>query len=161
MKKIVIAFSILALTITGLFFFNQQSAKKLTMDDYQYLTFDELEEKIDSGEEFVTMYGWVEGCGDTVNFDENYLIPKSIEHEQFLNTYIIDLDIELPEGLIDKEKREPMKERFGVFYGPTLVHYNNGEIVTFLEWTPAITDDTYGMMPSSIDHFFKQVGWLD
>ena len=78
----------------------------------------------------------------------------------FLELYVVDLDEELPDALTDKEKREPMFERYGVKYSPTLVQYEKGEIVKLLEWTPETTDKETGILASRLDRFFTEVGYL-
>ncbi|MGL5540544.1 MAG: hypothetical protein ACRDBX_02790 [Erysipelotrichaceae bacterium] len=130
-------------------------------DELTRISFAELESKIANKESMVVYFGWVENCGDAVNFQNNYLIPALEENERFKALYVVDLDVENPEGLNDKTKRESMKAQFGVHYSPTFIQYEEGEVEEFLEWTPLTTDATYALPKADLDQFFHEVGYLD
>ncbi|MGL5977441.1 MAG: thioredoxin family protein [Erysipelotrichaceae bacterium] len=123
------------------------------------LTFDELEEKIQAEETMIVFFGWLVGCGDTVNFQENYLRPMMESQPNISNMEVVDLDVEVGSPS-DKSLRTEMIERFNVTYGPTIVAYENGVEVERLEWTPATTDATYGIPKSQSDAFFETYGLI-
>ena len=133
---------------------------KVAFSELKRLHFDELDQKLEQREDMVVYFGWTQNCEDSIHFQENYLADHLSEDSAFLELYVVDLDEELPDALTDKEKREPMFERYGVKYSPTLVQYEKGEIVKLLEWTPETTDKETGILASRLDRFFTEVGYL-
>lgn len=133
---------------------------KIAFEELKTLSFNELDHKLEQEETMVVYFGWTKNCGDSIHFQENYLSKHLTEDSPFLKLYVVDLDEELPKALSDKEKRKPMFQKYGVQYSPTLVYYENGEIVKLLEWTPESTDKETGILSSRLDRFFKEVGYL-
>lgn len=156
MKKLILA----ALLVVGMSGCTKNEEQTNFMATLPHLTFEELDEKIASTDEFVVYFGWVEGCGDATNFQDNYVAVMAEDYPTFNEMYVVDLDVELPEGLLDKTKRQPMEEAYGARYSPTVIHYVDGEVVHFLEWTPATTDATYGIFKSDLDTFFTEIGYI-
>lgn len=134
--------------------------KKATMDEFTHLTFAQLDEKISNQESMLVYFGWTQNCGDSKNFQDNYLLKYVKDEEKLKDIYIVDLDIENPEGLDDKEKRSEMNEKYSVMYSPTLIYYKDGENVDLLSWTPATTDKDTGILQSTLDNFFMKYGYL-
>lgn len=131
------------------------------VSQFDQLSFAQLNEKIDAKDDFVAFFGWVEGCGDTVNFEENYWKPMLKDYPKFADMYVVNLDVELPDGLLNKEMRQPMIDAYGVRYAPTFIQYVDGEVVNMLEWTPETTDSTYGIFKTDLDTFFKEIGYIN
>lgn len=156
MKKIILA----VLLVVGISGCTKSEESTNYIASLSHLTFEELDEKIALHEEFVVYFGWVEGCGDATNFQDNYVAEQAKEYPAFNDIYVVDLDIELPEGLLDKTKRQPMEEAYGARYSPTVIHYVGGEVEHFIEWTPATTDATYGMFKADLDAFFTEIGYI-
>ncbi|MGL5978196.1 MAG: thioredoxin family protein [Erysipelotrichaceae bacterium] len=152
MKKL----GIVLILLVGLVGCNKQPAQ-MEMDDFTHLSFAQLQEKIDAKETMVVYFGWVTLCGDAINFQNNYLLPETAKNSSMASIYVVDLDVELPEGLQDKTLREGMKAQFGVQYSPTLIAYENGEVQSLLEWTPATTDATYAIPKTALDAFFSNI----
>lgn len=133
---------------------------KPTLDDFQHLTFAQLDEKLENNETMLVYFGWTQNCGDSINFQDHYLLKYVNDEPKLKDIYIVDLDIENPEGLDDKDKRADMNEKYGVLYSPTLIYYNEGKVMELLSWTPATTDKDTGIMQSSLDTFFMKYGYL-
>lgn len=131
------------------------------IEDFPHLTFEQLDEKLNNNESMLVYFGWTQNCGDSLNFQNNYLLKYAGDENKLKEVYIVDLDQENPEGLDDKEKRTEMNEKYGVLYSPTLIYYKEGKNVDLLSWTPATTDKDTGIMQSSLDNFFIKYGYLN
>ena len=153
MKKWFLGILLLCLTACNV---NQTKA----FDSLQTLTFEELDQKIEKQESFAVYFGWVENCGDSIHFQDNYLESHLAKDSAFQNLYVVNLDEELPDALVDKSKREVMFSKYGVQYSPTLVYYEKGGIKEFLEWTPETTDKETGILKQKLDRFFETIGYL-
>lgn len=141
-------------------FFVTGCEKKATMDTFTHITFAQLDEKIASKENMLVYFGWTQNCGDSKNFQDNYLLQYMNDEEKLKEIYVVDLDQENPEGLDDKTKRTDMNEKYGVMYSPTLIYYKEGENIDLLSWTPATTDKETGILQSSLDNFFLKYGYI-
>ncbi|MEF9962241.1 MAG: hypothetical protein RR863_06120 [Erysipelotrichaceae bacterium] len=129
--------------------------------DLKQLNFKELDQKIVDKETMVVYFGWIDNCGDSKNFQDNYL-KKKIKHEKdFEKLLVVNLDKEAPKALTNRKLREPIKEKYNVMFSPTLVYYEKGEIKKLLEWTPATTDKDTGILASTLDSFFKEAGYIE
>lgn len=138
----------------------QQKTSAYTMDTLQHLTFAQLDEKIANQEDMVVYFGWAKNCLDSVNFQDNYLLPKLEVNEKFKEIFVVDLDAELPDGLLNKEARAPLIEKYDVEFSPTIVSYKGGKLHQLLAWTPATTDKLTGILEADLDVFFQSIGFL-
>lgn len=162
MKKIVmVAFLGLAFVLGGCSG-NTNNDKDVTkIEDFNIISFAKLDELIAKKETMVIYFGWVENCGDSHAFQDNYLLPHADENDAYKKIYVVDLDQEIPDALsVDRTLREPMTEKYGVEFSPTLIYYVNGEIDTLLEWTPATSDKKTGILASELDVFFQHSNLL-
>ena len=126
----------------------------------QVITFEELDVLLENGLNAVVYYGWIENCGDSQNFQNNYLEEKLKENPEWIDKiYVVNLDIEIPEALGDKELRTPMFEKYGVLYSPTLIYYIDSENVALIEWTPLTGDPDTAIPVDVINEFFANAGY--
>ncbi|HHX07360.1 MAG TPA: thioredoxin family protein [Erysipelothrix sp.] len=129
--------------------------------EYVNLTFEEYEAALENKVDGVYYFSWVEGCGDSRNLQKNYLGELLVNQPELAeNLYVIDLDIENPEGLADHEKREPMKEKYGVFYSPTLFIVKDGVVIEEISWTPITSDANTAIPVADLDAFFAKTGYI-
>lgn len=135
-------------------------AKKMSIEEFPHLTFAQLDEKIANDETMIVYFGWTQNCGDSLNFQDNYLVKYASDDNKLKEVYIVDLDVENPEGLDDKEKRADMNDKYDVMYSPTLISYEKGMPVELISWTPATTDKDTGIMQSSLDNFFMKYEYI-
>lgn len=158
MKKLSVVICLMFLILTGCSLKDEETLK---MEEFPHLTLTELDQKIADKESMVVYFGWTQNCGDSQNFQNNYLLKEAINHPKLKEIYVVDLDEELPEALEDKEKREPLFEKYEVQYSPTIVSYQEGLIAKLLSWTPATTDKNTGILKSDLDEFFTETGYLE
>ncbi|MEG0265623.1 MAG: thioredoxin family protein [Erysipelotrichaceae bacterium] len=151
MRKILVGL-LCCLLCTGCF------GESADVSDLKQISFKELDKKILNKEDMVVYFGWTENCGDSKNFQDNYLKEKINNEKSFKKLLVVDLDKEAPKALSNRKLRTPIKEKYNVMYSPTLVYYENGEIKKLLEWTPATTDKDTGILRSNLDAFFKEAG---
>lgn len=140
---------------------NLEKETTVKLEDFEHLTLDELDQKLADKETIVVYFGWTQNCGDSQNFQNNYLLTESETNPKLKEIYIVDLDKELPDALEDKEKREPLKEKYEVEYSPTLVSYEEGKLSKLLSWTPATTDKNTGILKADLDAYFTELGYLE
>ena len=135
------------------------SARK-QFDDLQRISFDELDEMLKNKVTGIFYFGWVEGCGDATNIQNNYF-EKRLSDQPMLKDiiYVIDLDEHLPAGLSDKDARQPMIDAYDVSYSPTLIWVVDGVTVSKIEWTPLTSDPVTGISADVIDAFLGEAGY--
>jgi len=134
------------------------------------ITMDELEEKIDNGDDIIAYFSFVNKCGDSLLFQANSFNKYLEDPDIFNKIYVINLDIEAPEALRNRELRTPIAQRFQIdtwtedptvnpmqLFSPQLVHYNGGEIVDLVSWTPGNLDPEYGINRDLTDRFFENI----
>lgn len=133
-----------------------------TFDSLERLSFNELQTFIDEGQSGLIYFGWTEKCPDSTLMQKNYLYELVANEEGVRNNmWVVDLDVESPDSLMDKDLREPMTEQFGVKYGPTVLLIEDGEIVDMIEWTPLSADDKTAIPLETIETFFENSGYLE
>ena len=155
MKKYLYAFLVCLFLVAGC-----EQKQTATIEDFPHLSFAELDEKIANKETMLVYFGWTENCGDSRNFQDHYLLKYLEEEPKLKEIFVVNLDVENPEGLDDKEKRADMNEKYGVLYSPTLIYYKEGKAIELLSWTPATTDKDTGIMQTSLDSFLLKYGYL-
>lgn len=135
------------------------SAQK-QFDDLQRISFEELDEMLENKVTGIFYFGWVEGCGDATNIQNNYF-EKRLSDQPLLKDvmYVIDLDTHLPAGLSDKDARQPMMDAYDVAYSPTLLWIVDGVTINKIEWTPLTSDSVTGISADVIDEFLAQAGY--
>ncbi|WP_423364689.1 hypothetical protein [Mycoplasma sp. P36-A1] len=133
-------------------------------------TMDELDAKIKSGDKVIAYFAWSVNCGDARLFElnsfDNYLDNESINDM----IYVIDLDKELPDGLVNHDLRKPVAKRFLIdtwtkdetvnpmeLKSPQLVYYKDGKIADLVSWTVINSDSVTGMQESYTKAFFDFV----
>lgn len=134
------------------------------------ITLDQAYDKIKNKEDIVIYFGWVKTCGDALNFQVNsfdyYLDNESI----FKKIYVVNLDEESPDALMNHDLRKPIAKRFQIdqwtkdeslspmeLKSPQLVHYKDGKIHDLVSWTPLNSDSEYGIIKESSDEFFTNL----
>ncbi|MDP2813223.1 MAG: hypothetical protein Q8N92_02125, partial [Erysipelotrichaceae bacterium] len=76
---------------------------QISFDDLERISFSDLDQMIEQKKSGLVYFGWVEGCGDAVNIQNNFFNPMFKSNPQWKDQiYVVDLDVELPEGLTDK-----------------------------------------------------------
>ena len=124
------------------------------------ISFEELDTLLEEEYTGVVYFGWVDNCGDSQNIQDNYFEGKLKENPEWINKiYVVNLDLEIPDALVDKALREPMTEKYGVQYSPTLIYYVDGEIVFLIEWTPVTSDPETAIPLDIIEEFFTNAGY--
>lgn len=157
MKKILLIMLLLLVSGCG-----SSAVSSETFDSLQRLSFNELQTFIDEGQSGLIYFGWTEKCPDSTLMQENYLYELVANEEGVRNNmWVVDLDVESPDSLMDKDLREPMTEQFGVKYGPTVLLIEDGEIVDMIEWTPLSADDKTAIPLETIETFFENSGYLE
>ncbi len=188
MKKKGIILGIILIIIAGVFVWQsgmllseEQKAEKKTDQQIEQLkdtkfatlpvvTLDEAYQKIEDGEDIVVYFGWVEMCGDALNFQVNSFDDYLANEEIFNKIVVVNLDKEAPDALKDHELRKPIAKRFQIdqwtkdesvnpmeLKSPQLVHYQNGKIVDLVSWTPLNTDAEFGIIKEQSDKFFNNL----
>ncbi|MDR3215155.1 MAG: hypothetical protein LBT75_02625 [Bacilli bacterium] len=134
------------------------------------LSFDELDAKIKSGDDFIAYFAWPYECGDSRNFELNsfddYLKNENIRAK----TYLINLDKLAPNALVNNDLRGPIAQRFLIntwtkdaslspmeLKAPQIIHYNNHKIVDLVSWTVPNNDSKYGILKNLTDSFFNKI----
>lgn len=157
MKKILLIMLLLLVSSCG-----SSAVSSETFDSLQRLSFNELQTFIDEGQSGLIYFGWTEKCTDSTLMQKNYLYELVANEEGIRNNmWVVDLDVESPDSLMDKDLREPMTEQFGVKYGPTVLLIEDGEIVDMIEWTPLSADDKTAIPLETIETFFENSGYLE
>lgn len=157
MKKILLIMLLLLVSSCG-----SSAVSSETFDSLERLSFNELQTFIDEGQSGLIYFGWTEKCPDSTLMQENYLYELVANEEGVRNNmWVVDLDVESPDSLMDKDLREPMTEQFGVKYGPTVLLIEDGEIVDMIEWTPLSADDKTAIPLETIETFFENSGYLE
>ena len=157
MKKILLIMLLLLVSSCG-----SSAVSSETFDSLERLSFNELQTFIDEGQSGLIYFGWTEKCPDSTLMQKNYLYELVANEEGIRNNmWVVDLDVESPDSLMDKDLREPMTEQFGVKYGPTVLLIEDGEIVDMIEWTPLSADDKTAIPLETIEAFFENSGYLE
>lgn len=157
MKKIVLIIMLLLISSCG-----SKAVSSETFDSLERLSFDELQTFIDEDQSGLIYFGWVVNCPDSTLMQKNYLYELVADEEGVRNNmWVVDLDVEIPEALLDKDLRQPMTDQFGVKYGPTVLLIEDGEIVDMIEWTPLNADDKTAIPLETIEPFFENSGYLE
>lgn len=157
MKKILLIMLLLLVSSCG-----SSAVSSETFDSLERLSFNELQTFIDEGQSGLIYFGWTEKCPDSTLMQKNYLYELAANEEGVRNNmWVVDLDVESPDSLMDKDLREPMTEQFGVKYGPTVLLIEDGEIVDMIEWTPLSADDKTAIPLETIETFFENSGYLE
>ena len=167
MKKIISAFFILIILVSCQ---NQQPVENKPeqevvvatplVDALKRLSLEEVDQFLSEKESGILYFGWVTNCGDSRNFQENYL-------EQYLKDnpamkdkiFVVDLDIELPDALIEKDKRQPLTDKYDVAYSPTLLDVKEGVTVNKVEWQLKTSDPETAIPREVLDSFFSDSGF--
>ncbi len=139
------------------------TTKDTTVTDFTYLpNLDEttFKEKLDSGEAFSVLI-WRPDCGDSQKFIQefqNYFVELdsngNFERLKYdlgnpdKNFYSFDIST-LGFSIGDRTSREQYKDLYGFYYTPSLVHYENGQVVNIAEWDPI-----YGFIPTDYLQWF-------
>lgn len=132
------------------------------VDAVPQMNLEEYEAYLADGNSGIVYFGWITRCGDSTNFQENYLEQLLIDHPELDgNFYIVDLDNEAPDALIDKELREPLKEKYNVEFSPTLLLIEDGQIADKIEWTLKESDAETAIARDILDGFFNDSGYLN
>lgn len=136
-----------------------------TTDDKELVNFNKLEkinfEKLDEylaeGYTGIMYYGWIVNCGDSLNFQNNYL-EERLETDSTLkdNLIVVNLELDIPDALVNKDLRAPMTEKYDVRYSPTIVYYKDGVVVEKLEWTALTSDPKTAIAKDVLDEFFAK-----
>ncbi|MDF9866865.1 hypothetical protein OKW22_000420 [Bacilli bacterium PM5-3] len=144
--------------------------KKTKFASLPIITMDELEQKINNGEDVIAYFGWIYECGDARLFELNSF-DKYLDDENVTNKlFVINLDDEALEALSKPELRKPIAKRFQIdtwtkdsslnpmeLKSPQLVHYQNKKIVNLVSWTPLSSDSTYGIREELSKAFFDTI----
>ena len=134
------------------------------------ISMDELEKKINNGEDVIAYFGWIHECGDARMFQLNSF-DKYLDDERITSKlYVIDLDAEALDALVNHDLRKPIAKRFQIdtwlkdpslspmeLKSPQLVYYQNKKIVDLVSWTPLSADATYSIAPELTDKFFANI----
>lgn len=124
------------------------------------LSLDDVMQRIDKKENLFLYLGWTENSSECIKVQEKYL-ERFIEYYQWNGLIsVVDLDVELPEALHDRELREQLTEMFGIRYAPAFVMIKFGKIESYIEWTPDTNDLDTGMDFELLDEWFRSVGLM-
>lgn len=124
--------------------------KKLTK-----LTFEEYDKYLSDKKSGLVYFGWIDHCGDSNNFQENYLESLLAKKpELFDKLVVVNMDASAPEALKNKELRKPIFEKYNVQYSPTLLRIKDGQIVEKLEWTLKNNDPKTAIDEQLLNKFF-------
>lgn len=131
------------------------------IDSVLRLTLQEVDEFLAQKQSGILYFGWITNCGDSRNFQENYLEGFLEEHSELKdNFYIVDLDDQAPDALMDKELREPLTKTYDVSYSPTLLTIQEGETVDKIEWTLKNSDPQTAIPAEDLDAYFQESGFI-
>lgn len=123
--------------------------------ELEVLTLDQVDEFLANKESGILYFGWVTNCGDSNNFQDNYLEDKLANNPELKNQIkVVDLDQEVPEALMNKDLRQPLIDKYTVGYSPTLLAIENGEIVVKVEWQLKTSDPVTAIPEETLDKFF-------
>ena len=158
MKKLIL----LSLVLVTLFAGCQKKEDEASLfAELEEITFEQLDQKLENKETMIVYFGWVDQCEDSQNIQNNYFQEALKNHPEWKEQIlVVNLDNELPEGLKDHDARAPMAESYNVSYSPTIIYYENGEIISKIEWTPLTSDPTTAIPKDLIDQFFTEIGLL-
>lgn len=127
----------------------------------QTLSLEEVDEFLANKESGILYFGWITNCGDSLNFQENYLEQLLVDNPNLKdNLYIVNLDEELPDALLEKEKRQPLTEKYDVSYSPTLLWVVDGVTSEKIEWQLKTSDPETAIARVELDEFFNKTGYL-
>lgn len=139
----------------------QEIVETPNVDKLTVLSLEEYEQFLSDKRSGIVYFGWVTNCGDSRNFQENYLEQLLSDNPELSKDfYIVDLDKEAPEALIDKTLREPLKEKYNVEFSPTLLTIKDGEQVDKIEWTLKHSDPETAIARDDLDTFFSNSGYV-
>lgn len=110
----------------------------------------------------VVYFGWIDNCGDSLLFQENYFEQFLKDHPDLIDGHIFlfNLDEIAPEALQDKTKRKPFTDKYTVAFSPTLIFVKDGEIVDKVEWTLKTANPFTAIPKEDLDTFFANTGLL-
>lgn len=129
-------------------------------DALQHLSFSEVDTFLSEKRSGVLYFGWIVRCGDSLNFQENYLEEKLINNPDLKeNIFVVNLETENPEGLMDKDLRKPMQEKYGVGYSPTILLVEDGIVTMKSEWQVKTSDPITAIPKTELDSFFMEAGY--
>lgn len=125
------------------------------------LSFEEVDQFLADKKSGILYFGWIENCGDSVNFQENYLEDLLTQQPDLKEKiFVVNLDQEAPDALVDKELRKPMTEKYDVAYSPTLLSVVEGKTVEKIEWELKTSDPETAIAREELDKFFNNTGYL-
>lgn len=129
-------------------------------DKLQHLTFEEVDKFYKEKKSGILYFGWIVRCGDSMNFQENYLENKLVNNQELKNNiYVVNLEVENPDGLMNKELRKTMDEKYGVGYSPTILLIKDGVVTMKSEWQVKTSDPITAMPKTELDAFFTAAGY--
>lgn len=155
LKKILIVSAILLLVVAcGS---NKEVTKELpNFNKLRKMTFEEYDKFLSDKKTAIVYFGWINNCGDSHNFQENYLEPLLTKQPELLEKIVIvDMDASAPEALKNKELRKPILEKYKVQYSPTLLRVKDGQIIEKLEWTVKTNDPKTAIDEQLLNKFFE------
>lgn len=131
------------------------------VDAVKTMSLEEYDEFLAAKKSGIVYFGWITRCGDSLNFQENYLEQLLIDHPQLDDDfYIVNLDVEAPDALIERELREPLTEKYDVTFSPTLLNVKEGVTIDKIEWTLKESDPETAISRTVLDKFFEDSGYL-
>lgn len=129
-------------------------------DSLQHLTFEEVDELLTDKKSGILYFGWIVRCGDSLNFQENYLEEKLNNNPELKNNiFVVNLETENPDGLMNKDLRLPMQEKYGVGYSPTILLVKEGVVTLKSEWQVKTSDPITAIPKTELDAFFTEAGY--
>lgn len=153
--KIGLIVVLVAVVVLGVYFFMNRNNEENTQTEFTYLpevTIDQIEAKINAGETFSLFVGRPD-CSDSIRFQEDFkrMFVEEIDEDNYNVLY----DLDQPEknffyfnsktlipDLKDVDKRVENKEKYGFYFTPTLIHYEDtnedgiSEPTLIAEWDP-------------------------
>lgn len=155
LKKILIVSAILLLVVAcGS---NKEESKELpNFNKLTKMNFEEYDKFLNDKKSSIVYFGWINNCGDSQNFQNNYLEPLLAKQPELLEKIVVvDMDASAPEALKNKELRKPILEKYKVQYSPTLLRVKDGVIIEKLEWTVKTNDPKTAIDEQLLNKFFE------
>lgn len=155
LKKILLVSAILLL-IVACGSNKEGSSKELpNFNKLTKMNFEEYDKFLNDKKSAIVYFGWIKNCGDSHNFQDNYLEPLLSKKPELLEQIVIvDMDVSAPDALKNKELRKPILEKYKVQYSPTLLRVKDGQIVEKLEWTVKTNDPKTAIDEKLLNKFF-------
>lgn len=156
MKKLILLVGVLII-MTGCQQATDSPKATPNVDGLKRLSLTEVDTFLENKESGILYFGWVTNCGDSVNFQENYLEDYLKSNPDMKDSiYVVDLDDELPDALIDKKLRAPLTEKYDVSFSPTLLRVEDGKTIDKVEWTLKTADPETAIARFDLDNFFNK-----